>query len=252
MFSEKLKFWASRRVHWWFAYTERSAEVVRSLGYPRSRITVVNNSGDTKELVRARESYPQVDLEKLRTELDLEARTACIMAGSLTPERNIPFLLESALKIREAVPDFELLILGSGPEEQKLRNSVSTTPWVKLVGARFGSDMVPYFALCKLLLIPGLVGLHALDSFALQVPLVTLNLPKHGPEIVYLEDGVNSRILSGSATPGDYANEVVRLLRDEEQLQVLREGCRRSAQAYSAEDMSARFAEGIVRALAPS
>ena len=41
---ERIKRSLSRRAHWWLAYTEGSADRVAALGFPRDRITVVQNA----------------------------------------------------------------------------------------------------------------------------------------------------------------------------------------------------------------
>ena len=65
-----------------------------------------------------------------------------------------------------------------------------------------------------LLLMPGLVGLAVVDSFATGCPLVTVDLPFHSPEIEYLENGVNGVCLPAGTTPTAYAEAVVELLGD--------------------------------------
>jgi hypothetical protein len=65
---EAVKRLSSRWPHWWFAYTEGSAEIVRDLPYPADRITVVQNAIDTTELrVPPRSgARPAASCERLR------------------------------------------------------------------------------------------------------------------------------------------------------------------------------------------
>ncbi len=42
--SEFVKRLVSRRVHWWFAYNNLSAEIVKKTGFPEDRITVAQNA----------------------------------------------------------------------------------------------------------------------------------------------------------------------------------------------------------------
>ena len=48
--SELIKKWISRNVHWWFAYTQSTYEVIRSLGFPEPQITGLYNNNDLKPL----------------------------------------------------------------------------------------------------------------------------------------------------------------------------------------------------------
>jgi glycosyltransferase involved in cell wall biosynthesis len=94
---------------------------------------------------------------------------------------------------------------------------------------------------------PRAVGLVILDSFALQTPLITTNYPFHGPEIEYLENGINGLIVEDD--PEVYAESVARLLTDPGKLDDLTEGCAESAKMYTLESMVDKFAAGVLKAL---
>lgn len=114
-------------------------------------------------------------------------------------------------------------------------------------------EKAPFWAMSKLLLMPGGVGVVAVDSFALEVPMVTSACPRlHGPEIDYLKDGQNARIVADWENPAAFAQAVVTLLQDQAARNLLVEGCRQSAAGFSIENMSRRFCDGVVRCLASS
>ena len=69
----------------------------------------------------------------------------------------------------------------------------------------------------------------------------------HGPEIAYLESGKNG--LMTENTINDYTTAAVKLLQDNDALNVLRAGYAKSVQEYTLENMVFRFAEGIEHAL---
>lgn len=246
---EWLKRALSRHVHWWFAYNRLSAEIVGSLGYPRERITSVNNAIDTVSLANARGSLTRGDLTAIYQDLALDGGNVCLFIGGMYADKRLAFLLAACDRVRAEVADFELVFIGSGPDLPRLRKAAEERPWLRLVGPKFGRDKVPYFAISKLLLMPGLVGLAILDAFALELPLVTTDVPFHSPEIAYLEDGVNGVVVREASDPVAYAAAVIHLLRNEEERKVLAEGCRRARATYTVEEMADRFAYGIERAL---
>jgi glycosyltransferase involved in cell wall biosynthesis len=82
------------------------------------------------------------------------------------------------------------------------------------LGPKFGAEKTLYVSLGKVWLMPGLVGLGVLDSFAYETPMVTTQLPYHSPEIDYLQDGVNGVIVRDSDNPQAYADAVHRVLSD--------------------------------------
>lgn len=243
---ETVKRFLARHVDWWFAYNERSVEVVRGFGVVADRITNVQNAIDTRELRRLRTDVSPAVLRKTERELG-PTSALCVYAGGLYSHKRIEFLLEAAERIRGSRPDFRLAIIGGGPDRAIVDEAARTQPWVLPLGPMFGEQKVAVFAHSRLQLMPGLVGLGILDSFALGVPLVTTNIDTHSPEIAYLEPGVN-----GVVTVDDvamYADTVLRLLDDEEVRSRLVGGALRSAEAYTIEAMVERFAAGVRSAI---
>ena len=94
-----------------------------------------------------------------------------------------------------------MIFVGDGPDGASVRDAASRHEWMHWVGPRFGDERVPYMLLAELSLMPGGVGLGVLDSFALSVPLVTTSVPSQGPEIEYLEDGINGLIVENASSP---------------------------------------------------
>lgn len=247
---EALKRTMTRRVHWWFAYNRRSAEIVAATGFPRERITDVQNAIDTRGLAAARAELDAADLARLRHELDLPERHVAAFVGGMYREKRLPFLIQAARAVRAELPDFVLLLIGAGPDADVAREAARRDPWIRYLGPRMGADKVACLAVSELLLLPGGVGLTTLDAFALELPLVTIDANAHGPELAYLESGRNGVVLPVDTTPAGYGDEIVRLLRDEEARARLAEGCRAARERYTIEEMTRRFADGVVAALA--
>jgi glycosyltransferase involved in cell wall biosynthesis len=124
--------------------------------------------------------------------------------------------------------------------------------WIHYLGAKNDVEKVPYWAISKLLLMPGAVGLVVLDSFALGIPMVTTAVQTHGPEIDYLDDGVNGIIVPEWDSAESYAIAVVNLLRDESRRQKMSENCLSVSENYTVEKMAEFFAKGICSALSTS
>ena len=102
-------------------------------------------------------------------------------------------------------------------------------------------------AVSDALLMPGSVGLVAVDSFALGTPIITTRWPYHGPEIVYLEDGVNARISGNSI--GEFAEMVEGTLLDREQLVRLQAECATASGRFHLDRMVSNFSGGLIAAL---
>ena len=139
--------------------------------------------------------------------------------------------------MRAQIPDFRMLVVGAGPEAAQVECFSKEHPWLTYLGPKYDRELVTIFGLVRLLLIPGAVGLSALDSFALETPLVTTEIQAHGPEIDYLDSGENSWIIQGGDDPERYATHVVKLLQDDELRNDLVAGCRQAAGIYTIEKM---------------
>jgi glycosyltransferase involved in cell wall biosynthesis len=60
-------------------------------------------------------------------------------------------------------------------------------------------EVARHMRVATAVVIPGAVGLAANHAFAQGVPLITKKGPFHGPEVEYLEPGVNGLIVDGDA-----------------------------------------------------
>lgn len=240
---ERYKRWSTRRVDWWFAYTRLSADLVQAAGFPADRTTVLNNAIDTAQERQQRRSITPAELQALRDALGFRSGPIGVFLGSLYVNKRLDFLFDAAAAIRAEVPDFQLLVVGDGPDRARVQAVCAAQPWVRWVGAKTSRDKALHMALAQIMLNPGLVGLGILDAFSCGVPLLTTESTAHGPEIAYLRHGVNGLMTANDV--GAYAAACVRLLRDPAALDALRAGCAASADEYTLQNMARRFAQGI-------
>ena len=247
---EWIKRRVSRHPHWWFAYTEGSATMVRALGFPPERISVVQNAIDTVSLQEVRGGITAAELSALRSSLGIRGRHVAMFIGGLYPGKRLDYLIAAAKAARALVPDFELLILGAGSADAVVRRAAGEASWIHYVGPHFNQAKVPFFALASVLLLPAIAGLTVLDSFALEVPILSVAGEEHPPEFEYLQNGVNAIIVPAGSSADAYGRRIADVIGDEELLARLRLGCRSSARVYTLGTMVDRFSEGVLRALA--
>jgi glycosyltransferase involved in cell wall biosynthesis len=239
----------TRLAHWFFAYTQSGADDVARYGFPPERITIVQNTLDVGGLAALRNAVSPHDVELLRHSLDLHSQqVACLYIGALDNSKRIPFLLEACTLVAQRDPNFVLVVAGDGDQRHLVKGSLASRPWLRYVGRALGTEKARLGAVSDVLLMPGRVGLVAVDSFALRTPILTTRWAYHAPEVDYLEDGVNA-CFSGD-TVEEYADMVANVLRDPLRLERLQDGCAAAVTRYSIEAMVANFAGGVVSALA--
>lgn len=246
--SERFKAWTTRRVDWWFAYTEVSAACVRATGFAPDRITVLHNSIDTSELRHGIAEARRLDRRELRREFGLGAGPVGLYIGSLYADKRIPWLIDAAVRLREQVPNFELLVAGAGPERAWVEQAARRHDFIRYVGMVRDARKARCLVSADLVLNPGLVGLGILDAFVAGLPLVTTDCKLHSPEIAYLESGRN-----GLMTANDlecYVSSCLRLILDREARARMGAAAAESADEYSIERMSERFCSGLIEGLA--
>jgi L-malate glycosyltransferase len=243
--------WVKRRVStlptWWFAYNQRSADIVMGLGYPRERITIVQNAIDTTRLRMAVASVTDAEKLQFTTELGLNGQMLGVYMGGLYPEKRIALLIEAARLVKAQVPQFELIIAGDGPDRSIAEHAAASHEWVRYLGPVFGDAKARLLASSRVMLMPGLVGLAVLDAFAGGLPLATTDVPFHSPEIEYLQPGVMG--LCTRHDPHTFANAVSDLLRDTETHSRMSQAALEASRHYTIENMVKNFGDGILNAL---
>ena len=244
---ERIKRSMLGAVDWCFVYTRVSAEVVIAGGISTDQLTVVNNTIDTEALSAAMAVLASRGRVEIRSELGLGCGPVALYCGGLYRGKRLGFLIESCLAIHRSLPDFVLLVIGDGPDSDLIVKAAQCHPWIKYIGPLFGTDRAPYMAASDVLLMPGQVGLAIVDSFVAETPLFTTDIPVHSPEIAYLENGINGVMTTNSSDA--FAGAVIEYFSCAALQERLKEGCRRSAQQYTMEQMVESFSKGIASSL---
>lgn len=243
---ERIKRHMTNSADWFFGYTEAGVRGVIEAGYPRSRSTVVVNSIDTESLLRDLSGVQSSDLNKFKCEHDLGSRTG-LFIGGLDPSKRIEFLIAAAEQVAEKVPGFRLLIAGDGSDRPTVEKAARNLSFVKYIGNIEGAAKAVALVASSILLMPGRVGLVAVDSFAASRPIVTTDWPYHAPEFEYLQPEYDSLVTTDSLS--EYSTKIASLLFDEPALARLQRGAGSRVGDFSASTMAANFGQGVLSAL---
>jgi glycosyltransferase involved in cell wall biosynthesis len=235
-------------VTWWFAYAESTSRYLIANGVSASKITIIYNAIDTNEIREQLAAMSEQHRSDLRESLEIPLSSSVgIYCGALDEVKKIPFLIEAARLIRSRIPDFHLILVGGGPQQLRLESAIREHPWVHPLGPRFGSEKSGLMAISDVFLIPGAVGLVILDAFAAGLPLLSTRLKIHGPEIEYLEEGVNGLLSEPEVSA--FADMVSSLLSNRDTLARVQRGARESGAKYTIDNMVTNFELGIRQCL---
>ena len=128
-------------------------------------------------------------------------------------DKRIDFLLHTIVKVKEEIPNFKFFVIGNGIEENKVNEfSANNKSWFFPIGSKYGKEKIAYFKISDFQLLPGGVGLHIVDSFAMETPIITTESTTHGVEIDYLKNFDN-----GIMTKNDlksYTDTIIRVCHD--------------------------------------
>lgn len=230
--SKKIKQLMVGRVSKWFAYTQMSVDSLLEQGVSNDKIVSVNN---TLKISRSVEEAA-IDRNKFKF----------VYIGGLYKDKRIEFLLESVAKAQVKDSRFPFHIVGDGPQRDVVESFAKDNSWCTYHQALYGNERDSMLFECTAILMPGLVGLVAVDSFHFACPILTTDCGQHSPEYVYLKDRQNSLILPTEGTTDEYAGLILEFMSDEKLSEAVRQGSRESAGTYTIEDTAERFYDGIV------
>ena len=97
---EKWKQRMLTSVDWWFAYTDMSADLVAEAGFPRDRMTVLNNAIDNQAFSADLASISDDEVRALRASIGA-ADGACVglYCGSLYPDKRLGLMIEACERV---------------------------------------------------------------------------------------------------------------------------------------------------------
>ena len=241
--SKRVKSLMNHRGRWFFAYTDEGSKFVVDQGFPKDRVTTLNNSTDTLQL---REDLAQISPQELcdmRNRYGLvEGKTALFMGG-VDPRKGMEFLVEAARRIGSIDSEFQLLVVGDGSDVGRVKQAQAMGIPIHYLGRASGAAKAVTLAMSDFLLIPEWVGLVATDALAAGRPVVTTDHSSHAPEISYLVEGT-CRITTLHDVES-YSNAVVELMNDPERLSQMQALSRMEGNSYSIQSMGDRFIAGI-------
>jgi glycosyltransferase involved in cell wall biosynthesis len=171
-----LRTFVQRRTRGIIAVSQAVADVTRKALGPRNIPLQVIHHGLDADLLRSRLRGTDV-----RKELSLEGKLLVGTAARLAPDKGLCHLLHAYAEVREALPDWHLVIAGDGPQRAELPElaaRLGITARVHFLGWR--QDALDVVKQLDLFVLPSVregFGLALLEAMSLEVPCVASDLP---------------------------------------------------------------------------
>ncbi|WP_062071306.1 glycosyltransferase family 4 protein [Demequina sediminicola] len=229
------------RADWFFAYTDAGADAAVTAGLSRDRITVLRNSTDTATLRSHLDAITTDERTSFKRDHDLTNRTV-VFVGGLDDSKLLPLLVEASTITAQRIPGFRLLIVGSGPASATLPDA----SWLKRIPHATGGSLALALSAGEALVMPGRVGLVAVDALTAGLPVLTTDYPWHGPERDYLDESTS---VVTAQRPAAFAHAMISILQDADRRSRIRSAALAASAGLSVEAMAQRFVDGIGKAL---
>jgi glycosyltransferase involved in cell wall biosynthesis len=233
-----------------FVYTDKEVEYLRMKGFRRHFILGMNNGLDQKKIDEIIQSWSAERLEKWKVANRLENRTVILSASRLEPKNKYELLLNSIPDIINVIPSLLLCLIGSGPEEENLKQISKTLRienHISFVGQIYEEEkLAPYFLSSKLFIHPASVGLSMLHAFGYGLPVITHGTSSlHGPEYGAFIPGLTGKTYVYDDT-SSLSRVIVDLLNNHAEREKIKATVQRIArEKYNVDVMVERFVDMV-------
>ena len=219
-----------------------TAGLLEDRGVPAERLHVVPNGTDP-------ERFRPVDATPLRRHLDLGDRPLLLTVGRLVPRKGIDTILRALPSISEAAPEVQYLIVGTGPDRDRLEQiarTVGVTDRVHVLGQVPHGDLPHYYSAADVFVMPSRetppdvegFGLVFLEANACGTPVIGARSGGIPDAVVDGETG----LLVPPSSPEALAQAALSLLTDADRRAALgNHGRRRAATTLNWDRIGARI-----------
>jgi glycosyltransferase involved in cell wall biosynthesis len=216
---------------YWFSYTDLTTNDLIERGFNLEKIKTINNS---VEITNRWHDYHSINGKE---------PISILFCGALYKAKRIDFIIQLAIVLKKHPVEF--IISGDGPEFSSIKRMIKDEKLenITLTGRIEGDQKDHLFKQADFTIIPGLVGLGIIDSFAYGLPLLTLKSGNHSPEISYFEHNVNGIYLKDDVE--DAACQILDLISDPVRYAEMSQHSRSCYHKFSHDDFIQNIVAGV-------
>lgn len=203
---ERLQMHAADHI---FAYTVGGHDYAVDAGINPDKVTTVMNSLDTSALEQSRRDLTLEDVRTFAARLGIDPTRTLSFIGGLDESKRIRFLVEVLDDLWRRDKSVRFLIGGEGPQKSLLKSAFDRGQAVD-TGYLDTDGKALVMSASRGVVMPGRIGLVAVDALVMHRPVITTDWSYHAPESEYLKEG-SSRFTSAD-NPLSYANKLLQVL----------------------------------------
>lgn len=238
-----LRRWQTRAAAHVLAYTDAGAAAAKDWGVASGHVTALHNTIDVGALTQAIAGIREQSQAEVRARLGVGTGPIFAMIGGLDASKRVDLVVETLDLLWSSRPEIQLVVGGRGDLEAAFNPAVSRGQ-VQLLGYVENETKADLAHVATALLNPGRVGLVAVESMAMQLPLITTRGAGHGPEYGYLTPGVDSVECAPSASA--LAAAMTELADDPVGAGSMASAIGRKAEAFSLDHMVDKYAAALM------
>jgi glycosyltransferase involved in cell wall biosynthesis len=191
-------------------YVEDAFRLFSSFDVPKKKIFVTYNSPDTDRFLSVKQellsAIPPVEKKRYRL----------IHVGRLVAWKRVDMLIRSFKDIRDRFPEAELLVVGYGPEEEKLKklsSELGLAGQISFVGGVYDPYVLGRYLLSSTIyVLAGMGGISINEAMCFGLPVICS--VGDGTEKKLVRDGYNGFFFN-EGDQDDLTEKITRLLLDE-------------------------------------
>jgi len=179
-------------------------------------------------------AHPTTQLTRQEVGLEDDAFVFCY-AGRIAPEKNTLYLLDEFALVAQELPDVQLLIIGDGPDFDKLQQAIEENNLqdkVVCAGMQPYEILPAYEQLADVFVTGSISEVHplvVLEAMAAGLPVVAIDSPGIRETV---QQNING-LLATHIAPRALADNMLEFAGDAMLMQKLKEGTRKSIQQYT-------------------
>ena len=202
-------------VNYMLLYHPQDKSILRSLGISEENIELIPNAIDMDEF------DPSIDAIDLINRYRLENTKQILFVGRLIQRKGCEFIVRAMPQILKEVPNAKLLVVGDGPEEDRLKKlikNLNIDDSVILFGyiRPLGTLLKKIYKSSHLLVLPSLdecMSRTILEAMSMELPIVTT---KNWYSEWLVQPNKEAALLVNPRNISMLADAIIKILKDEE------------------------------------